>query len=524
MCLILMTALLSGITFAEKDETESQTASGRKESSTSITIRAIYKASSDALGEGNYYIYASCIAFPITAEGNTVYLIADAAMYDFNTIAAAAAKKIKPFFENSSIHGLKPSEYANEFRVLGANIEVVIGEKSYSPRLLYTSDTYAILVISDVPQLEILPYTEDDFEGTVRYQEYVDDSFGMDTSEPQFETAVLDQYTSLTCSEEQLELAKEVTANSVGSPVVTTDGIICGFISCDSETGQAHVVKLSGLASKFKQLGIELKAIKIIKENPESPGQESDGSKTETAASDEETAGNQKLVQTSTFRKVVIWVTCFAGLLFVIVVILMILRTRNTNKRAKAKAKRSRMRGMNQGYAKPSAVSAPTHSEGNMSAKKQYDANAAENAEQSETRNAERAMPIERKTYAPSRAAAQVKTEKAVSANELPRYMMLAVLEGPMKGFSINISDSILIGRDAKCCQVAFPASQTDISRKHCQLTYRPEYGDLILEDLNSVNGTFTPDGRRYAAGRRYLLRSGDRFCIGSRENLIEVR
>ncbi|MDY3072396.1 MAG: FHA domain-containing protein, partial [Eubacteriales bacterium] len=105
-----------------------------------------------------------------------------------------------------------------------------------------------------------------------------------------------------------------------------------------------------------------------------------------------------------------------------------------------------------------------------------------------------------------------------------PRSIMLTVLDGSLRGCTLNVSDTAVLGRDPKLCKLVFGATQTEISRRHCQVTYRPQTGEIILEDLNSANGTYTPDGRRYAAGRKYLLRRGDRFCLGTRENMVEVR
>lgn len=111
-------------------------------------------------------------------------------------------------------------------------------------------------------------------------------------------------------------------------------------------------------------------------------------------------------------------------------------------------------------------------------------------------------------------------------ANATAQYssVMLTVLSGVMKGYSINIADKVTLGRDPEACNIVFPPDAAPVSRRHCAVSFNKNTGRVLLEDLNSSNGTYFPSGTRIIPGRLYALRSGDRFYLGIPENLVEVR
>ena len=49
------------------------------------------------------------------------------------------------------------------------------------------------------------------------------------------------------------------------------------------------------------------------------------------------------------------------------------------------------------------------------------------------------------------------------------------------------------------------------------------ENGYILLEDFNSSNGTFFPSGTKVIPKRLYSLKSGNRFYLGTPENMIEI-
>ena len=64
-------------------------------------------------------------------------------------------------------------------------------------------------------------------------------------------------------------------------------------------------------------------------------------------------------------------------------------------------------------------------------------------------------------------------------------YPLLVAQEGPLKGQRWQLSQTIVLGREASCDVVV---ADRQISRFHARVTPTPE--GVILEDLGSKNGT----------------------------------
>ncbi|MGB8635705.1 MAG: FHA domain-containing protein [Rhodanobacteraceae bacterium] len=85
----------------------------------------------------------------------------------------------------------------------------------------------------------------------------------------------------------------------------------------------------------------------------------------------------------------------------------------------------------------------------------------------------------------------RTRTEHATQVRgALPR-LVLRGLSGPMLGRSFPLRDGMVLGRGRDC--EVFIESQ-EISRQHARLRVRPD--SVMVEDLNSTNGTFVNDER----------------------------
>ncbi|TJY40867.1 FHA domain-containing protein [Cohnella pontilimi] len=82
----------------------------------------------------------------------------------------------------------------------------------------------------------------------------------------------------------------------------------------------------------------------------------------------------------------------------------------------------------------------------------------------------------------------------------------------------------VSIGRDPAACSVVFPVEIGEVSRRHCTLTFEESRRLFLLEDHGSSNGTYLPGGRRLEPGKRYELRSGERFSLSGSVHWFEVR
>ena len=85
------------------------------------------------------------------------------------------------------------------------------------------------------------------------------------------------------------------------------------------------------------------------------------------------------------------------------------------------------------------------------------------------------------------------------------------------------VKGKLIFGRDAVEAQIAYPQSNSQISRKHCTLSYDRAGNSFILID-SSTNGTFLSTGERLISGKPYILKSGDKFYMADPKELFEIR
>jgi hypothetical protein len=102
---------------------------------------------------------------------------------------------------------------------------------------------------------------------------------------------------------------------------------------------------------------------------------------------------------------------------------------------------------------------------------------------------------------------------------------VLRALGGPHKNSVLELRrEPLTIGRDPKLSQLVFPANTNSVSKRHCKLSYNASQRRFTLEDCWSTNGTFLASGEKVEPDAPRTLQSGDRFYVGDRENLFEVR
>jgi len=98
-------------------------------------------------------------------------------------------------------------------------------------------------------------------------------------------------------------------------------------------------------------------------------------------------------------------------------------------------------------------------------------------------------------------------------------------ISGEFAGKAFPISSSgVLMGRDTVSCQIIFSPATQGISRHHCQINFNQQSGMFVINDLGSTYGTFTINGARIQSGQPMALSVGERFYLGSKSNIFEVR
>ena len=95
-------------------------------------------------------------------------------------------------------------------------------------------------------------------------------------------------------------------------------------------------------------------------------------------------------------------------------------------------------------------------------------------------------------------------------------------MKGVMAGQTFSINGSILIGRNAQKCNVAYPVDTKGISAVHCQIVQGN--GGFEIIDRGSSNGTFLGSGQRLAPNVSTFLPDGTFFYLGSAEQLFQIK
>ncbi len=105
-----------------------------------------------------------------------------------------------------------------------------------------------------------------------------------------------------------------------------------------------------------------------------------------------------------------------------------------------------------------------------------------------------------------------------------PRSGMIRSLAEQHRGLSVPIQGGqAIIGRVRGECAIVFAEGTPGVSGRHCSVSFDPGTGEFILTDLKSTYGTFLENGTRLTPGVPYRLRSGDRFYLGDRANMLTV-
>ena len=483
-----------------------------------LNLRIIYTVKSQTLGDTAYTIYCNALAFPIAQDDEAMYLLTDASLYNFSTATIAAAEEISAIFEKSGITGIKPEDLAAEFKLQSVDIAIIYQNKVYDPVIMYSTESYALLMLNEAPDIAIPAYTESLPDKKLSFFSTDEPGFGIDTAEPALTEKITRVEANVSDASAYIEADKGYAFENLGSPILNEYGTICGIIYYDDMSREIVAAGLGGLQETLDLLGIEVNPIGGSQDPATAPSTTahttSKGAVSTTTAARISTS-DKTPGSTPTVRTFIIYATCLAGILLIVVIVLMILRMRSSrpDREVEQLRKDEIIRSADSATASQTRTAAaaepPVRKESErILPRKDFGTYNNEDTDEIST-NDTRRIP----TAAPKPA-----------DDQPPRSIMLAVLDGNLQGYTLNVTDTAILGRDPHVCQIVFGATQTEVSRRHCQITYRPQSGEIILEDLNSANGTYTPDGRRFAAERKYLLRVGDRFCLGTKDNMVEVR
>jgi len=100
----------------------------------------------------------------------------------------------------------------------------------------------------------------------------------------------------------------------------------------------------------------------------------------------------------------------------------------------------------------------------------------------------------------------------------------LVGVSGVVAGRVVDLTHGkVVIGRDPHGSQLAYPSSNSRISRKHCIVRYEESSRRFILED-SSTNGTYIYPQARLTSGQPVYVEAGSRFYLGDPSEQYELR
>ncbi len=107
--------------------------------------------------------------------------------------------------------------------------------------------------------------------------------------------------------------------------------------------------------------------------------------------------------------------------------------------------------------------------------------------------------------------------------NGLNLNATLHCLSGVYAGNSLELKEQTLsIGRDPELCQLVMPSTLSEISRRHCTVSFDQQQACFWLEDHGSANGTFV-NRQRIVSGQPQRLNNGDQFYLNSPNHAFKV-
>lgn len=108
---------------------------------------------------------------------------------------------------------------------------------------------------------------------------------------------------------------------------------------------------------------------------------------------------------------------------------------------------------------------------------------------------------------------------EAAGASTAVSYTLVG-LDGSFAGRRFPIHDCITMGR-ANHNTLVFPQDAPGVSSSHCSLS-NTENG-VVIVDLGSTYGTYTASGGKLIPNQKTMLRKGDIFYVGTRNNTFRI-
>ena len=512
-CVVLILAMLfavisfTGIGYAVFDKTEL--------SGGLYQLNVVHTITMESLDENIYTAWTSAMCFAAgKAEDGTLYFATDAALALPDRIFAEKGDELIHFLENGGIFvdASQLSSYAvitaTDYYLAynGENIPLQIIDQSATDQLLFltladptlpistTSFTYAYAdLLRENETVYTFSLSGEDIDGVVPATQdaYVTNwSLATHDAQVQYPASVSDGSRALTY------YTMAPNRGAQGGALFNSNGYLVGVNLWTSAYEGTTALTSSAVMAALEQLNVPYEVY--------------------------ESASNN-----FSFSDILIYVVALGALILLIIILLIVVHIRKkrldlddvSDLEQEAQRAREEIAKRSQSTEK-SAAQAPR---AERSARETKTAAPQPGAK---TRQAAAPAPAAQKPTAAAPAATAASAAAVPpqpKKNPVPKSVSLSFPSGPLKGMSVPVPDKVILGRDPAACNVIFPADTTAVSRRHCTITFNRQTGRVLLEDLESANGTYFPSGNRVIPSRLYSLRNGDRFYLGLQDNMVEV-
>ena len=132
--------------------------------------------------------------------------------------------------------------------------------------------------------------------------------------------------------------------------------------------------------------------------------------------------------------------------------------------------------------------------------------------------NANQPLPVDTSVMPPFQTILSNNSAERTVAPKTKRYAIVGET-GKYANHQFNITDMLVLGRDAAECGLAFPADTAGVSRVHCKLVV--EIDGLCVYDLGSTYGTVVNNNKTISANQMMKVNHGDTITIGSSQTFV---
>lgn len=133
---------------------------------------------------------------------------------------------------------------------------------------------------------------------------------------------------------------------------------------------------------------------------------------------------------------------------------------------------------------------------------------------------------VVRKKKAAGAPAAQAgaKGAPAAEAGSAAGKALVRSLAPQHSGLCVAVNSSpVVIGRNTNSCKIVYKEGTEGVSGVHCSVSYDQNTGVFSLTDLGSTYGTFLMNGQKLTPNTPVMLKPGDSFIVGGRDNVCRV-